>query len=206
MTTNGYENSPACRLIATDCCVCGRDLVDAVSVEAGIGPVCREKYGYTEAQLEPDWAAYEKLVMPQPSICITNPRTLANVITHRIAVSIAAPTVRRDILALAALGFATLSEKLAERVSGALVLEVTHRAPFLILKTPYNARLIDELRRVRGRQWDPKQKVNVFPLTSEADVLRVLRSVWFEDTFVLRDGRMTTLGAEMTRTALAVAR
>jgi gamma-glutamylaminecyclotransferase len=47
---NGYENAPATRLLATSCACCGRALLDAISVEAGIGPDCREKYGYGEAQ------------------------------------------------------------------------------------------------------------------------------------------------------------
>lgn len=40
-----YENAPATKLLATACACCGRALVDAVSVETGIGPDCREKYG-----------------------------------------------------------------------------------------------------------------------------------------------------------------
>jgi hypothetical protein len=204
MNTTGYENSPACRLIATHCCVCGRDLVDAVSVEAGIGPVCREKYGYNGAQLEPDWTAYYALVGNLDDTRVTRhvpPSTLANIITHRIAANIAAPTVRRDILALSALGFSTLSEKLAERVSSALVLEIERRAPILILRTPYDVRLVDALRSVRGRRWDPGQKVNVFPLSSEGEVLRALRSVYPAEIFVKTDGRIGVLG-----TALAVVR
>lgn len=40
-----YENAPATKLLATNCACCGRALVDAKSVECGIGPDCREKYG-----------------------------------------------------------------------------------------------------------------------------------------------------------------
>lgn len=32
------------QILATHCCVCGRDLRDAKSVELGIGPVCRRRY------------------------------------------------------------------------------------------------------------------------------------------------------------------
>lgn len=39
-----YENAPATKLLATACAYCGRDLVDAVSVETGVGPECRKKY------------------------------------------------------------------------------------------------------------------------------------------------------------------
>lgn len=39
-----YENAKATILLASHCCVCGRPLADAKSVELGIGPVCRQKY------------------------------------------------------------------------------------------------------------------------------------------------------------------
>lgn len=55
-----YENAPAAAMLATHCC-CGRPLLDAVSVEAGIGPDCRKKHGFDEAQTAPDWAAVARL-------------------------------------------------------------------------------------------------------------------------------------------------
>lgn len=41
-----YELAPATGMLATHCCACGRPLLDATSVELGIGPVCRDKYGF----------------------------------------------------------------------------------------------------------------------------------------------------------------
>lgn len=41
-----YEDSLACHELATKCCCCSRPLVDAMSVESGIGPVCASKYGF----------------------------------------------------------------------------------------------------------------------------------------------------------------
>lgn len=41
-----YQNSAACKIVATNCCCCGKPLVDAKSVETGMGPVCRKKYGF----------------------------------------------------------------------------------------------------------------------------------------------------------------
>jgi hypothetical protein len=35
-----YEDAPQTKMLATHCCVCGRPLVDAKSVELGIGPEC----------------------------------------------------------------------------------------------------------------------------------------------------------------------
>jgi len=37
----GYENAAATKLLATNCAICGRALVDATSVELGVGPECR---------------------------------------------------------------------------------------------------------------------------------------------------------------------
>src|SRR3954471_11004952 len=49
-----YENAPATKLLATHCILCGLPLVDAISVETGIGPICREKAGYGEIQASPE--------------------------------------------------------------------------------------------------------------------------------------------------------
>ena len=37
-----YENAAATKLLATNCVICGRALVDATSVELGVGPECRK--------------------------------------------------------------------------------------------------------------------------------------------------------------------
>jgi hypothetical protein len=44
--TMGYEDATATKIMATHCACCGRPLLDAKSVETGMGPVCRKKYGY----------------------------------------------------------------------------------------------------------------------------------------------------------------
>lgn len=54
----GYENAPATKLLATHCCCCARPLVDAKSVELGIGPECRKRHGFTEAEVEPNWKEF----------------------------------------------------------------------------------------------------------------------------------------------------
>ena len=53
--SSGYESAPATSLVATNCACCGHPLLDAVSVEAGVGPECRKRYGYGEAQAPADW-------------------------------------------------------------------------------------------------------------------------------------------------------
>ena len=38
-----YTNAPATALVATHCALCGRALLDAASVESGMGPTCRAR-------------------------------------------------------------------------------------------------------------------------------------------------------------------
>jgi hypothetical protein len=40
---HSYTDAPAVALLATHCALCGRPLLDAPSVECGMGPVCRSK-------------------------------------------------------------------------------------------------------------------------------------------------------------------
>lgn len=92
-----YENAPATKLLATHCACCGRSLVDAVSVEHGIGPDCRERYG---VDVVVDEAA----------------RKEANEIVFRLA---RRGLSRKDAQPLfdrlAALGFAVLADRVAKR-------------------------------------------------------------------------------------------
>jgi len=70
----GYENAPATKIMATNCCCCGKALVDSVSVETGVGPVCRKKYGYNKD-------VPEKV------------RALANMLVHALACAVSTATV-----------------------------------------------------------------------------------------------------------------
>ena len=96
-----YESAPATAMVATHCAACRRPLVDAVSVEMGIGPVCRERYGMGDASDE--GARFE-----------------ANALVYKLACG------RGDAGAIARLrelGFAKLADK-CERAQGLA------RAPF----------------------------------------------------------------------------
>lgn len=92
-----YENAPATKLLATACACCGRALVDAVSVETGIGPDCREKYGVTfdttnDAHVE------------------------ANALVFQVArKGMTAESARPIFDRLAALGFSVLADRIAKR-------------------------------------------------------------------------------------------
>ena len=46
--TGNYEAAPGTALVDQRCVACGRALLDAASLAAGMGPDCREKYGVSE--------------------------------------------------------------------------------------------------------------------------------------------------------------
>lgn len=86
----GYEDAAATKILATKCACCGRPLVDSKSVETGVGPICRKKYGYSAEVPE-------------------NVRSLANKIIHRLACDVSQGTVNgatmEAVEQLQALGF-----------------------------------------------------------------------------------------------------
>jgi hypothetical protein len=141
-----YETAPATLVLATHCVVCGRPLVDAKSVEVGMGPECRRRYGcddvhdVTEAQ-----------------------RKEANVATYRLALwrkeLLGAPTSKEAASLVARvreLGFVTLSSTLAQRLCDVALEVVEDRGSrALALSTPYDERFVAELkRRAPVRRWD----------------------------------------------------
>lgn len=58
----GYENARSTQLLATHCICCGRPLRDPISVETGVGPICRQRHGYTSQGDEDTRAACSKLI------------------------------------------------------------------------------------------------------------------------------------------------
>ena len=96
-TTMSYENAPATKLLATACACCGRDLVDAVSVETGIGPECRKKYAIDSDVSEAARKEANALVFA--------------VAQKNVGRRVAYPAFER----LAQLGFVVLAERIAKR-------------------------------------------------------------------------------------------
>lgn len=120
-TTNGYENSPACRMLATHCACCGRPLVDADSVEFGIGPVCRERYGFNEVQADPNWAEVTAVLLQigdaelESNVLknVTDVRAAANILTAFAARYQGQPMAIFASRAIAKLGYRKLAAKIA---------------------------------------------------------------------------------------------
>lgn len=173
----GYETAPATEMVATYCACCSRPLVDAVSVEAGIGPECRKKHGFDTAQGEADWAATVGAlgVLPQGAMLDTpgwigaaearDAHKAANVLVHHIAVAQDGPFVVAFTNAIRHLGYAKLADRIAKRLTKIVIgLE----GDMYVVKTPFSDEAVAEFRAIRGRQWVGERKVNLFPRTARA--------------------------------------
>lgn len=131
---------------ATQCAVCRRPLVDAVSVELGIGPDCRKKHGFDIA-------------------CDTYTRNEANMTVHQIAMGAEGPTLHWAIGYLKHLGF----EKLALRIAKRLVsVEIEEKNGRLYIDAPFKAEALQAFRTLPGRRFDVPSKRWSIPTTIEA--------------------------------------
>jgi len=168
-----YENAPATRMIAAECACCARPLVDSVSVETGMGPVCREKHGYFE-----------------PS-ATEESRKAANAIVHRIACAQTGPTVAPMIAALHALGFRTLAARIAKRLGA---IHVTRDADgALAVKAPFSEAFNASVRRCRGQRWVADRKVRRVPPSERAELWAALKASYPRGTVVFAPDRVAVL-------------
>lgn len=156
-----YENAPALGLVATNCCVCGRALIDAESLKSGIGPVCAEKTLAGREALDPGVRAE----------------------VNRLVYELAA--FGRDVRAverlgrLRELGFGELVARIEERLEALVKIRVrlfanTKRVyvelPAIEERAAFEAVLAD-LRAIPGRRWEVIPDVgkrNTLPKTNAA--------------------------------------
>ena len=177
---NSYENAPATKLIATNCACCGRALVDAVSVEAGIGPECREKHGYSEAQGEPNWTAaavcLASVQIDGGSAIVALPEDAhkaVNWLTYRIAIEQTGPNVLAYTNAIRALGYSKLAARLEKRLARVRIETANGR---YVVHTPYSPEAVDAFRQIHGRKWEPESKAWSFPAEFKKAVWEILCS------------------------------
>ncbi len=94
-----YENAPATKLLATACACCGRALVDAVSVETGIGPECRKRF-----------------LLADTAVVATDVWEAANKLVHAVArKGVSKATCRETCAKLVELGFPVLAARILKR-------------------------------------------------------------------------------------------
>lgn len=173
-----YENAPATKLLATHCAACGRPLVDALSVEIGMGPDCRKKYGYNEVV---------KGLANDPA----DRREQANRLVHRVAVHQDGLEAASAAAELRALGFERLADRLLERTAPVRVC-VTDEGR-LEVRAPYNEMATDMFRRIPGRRWDRERKANLFPSAARVELWDAL-CIAYRGLVLLGPGGLRVLG------------
>lgn len=156
MEHTGYENAPQTQLLATHCAVCARPLVDSVSVETGMGPICREKYGYN-VDVDPE------------------SRKRANRIVWEIAMARGQRPSVELLNELEELGFDRLAEKLSDSMVTIRVEQHPYANGYLI-STPYNPDTVSAWRRVPGRRWMMEEKANYVPASSKHKAWAILKA------------------------------
>lgn len=127
-----YENAPSTILLATACACCGRALRDAISVETGVGPECRERFSFDEAQGTPNWVAATELmreVAKESTIFVellarfesrefVDARSAVNVLVHHVAhqkSNLDNNIARKIFSSIAMLGYTVLADRIAKR-------------------------------------------------------------------------------------------
>lgn len=153
-----YETAPSTIMLATHCAVCFRPLRDARSVNFGIGPDCRKKYGFDEGD--------------------EDARAAANRIIHAVAL---ARTGGRDLAgdwdaltaatALAGLGFRKLADILAKR---AATIRIEEADGALFVWAPFSETTLPAWGRI-GARWDKERKCRVVPATLRAALWSLLQ-------------------------------
>ena len=167
--SDGYQNAPATKMLAVHCVCCGLPLLDAVSVQMGMGPDCREG-AFPDGVDECD-------------------RKIAN--EHVFHAALAAQTgnvvkVLEYAEMIRKLGFGELADKVGRRfVDGAEKAErkadivIEEDGDALVVKTPFrrseSTEFIDAWRTIPGRRFDRQRRANVVPKSQKAVVWGLLQ-------------------------------
>lgn len=140
-----YENAPATKMLATHCCLCGRPLVDAVSVESGMGPDCRENSGYYAEGVSEDQ------------------RSTVNAIVYRLAAGMPLDEMPAAIETVRAFGFHKLADTLGKKLS-TIVVEDRGDGTIAVF-TPYNPEFVPAVKAAAGgwAQFDRQLKAWIVP-------------------------------------------
>lgn len=180
-----YESAPATKLVATNCACCGRPLVDAVSVETGMGPHCRKKHGFAQADTEVEIVAVVTTLaatLPADVYAAVIPsagqadmaRVAVNRLVHRIAclddAAANLPLWIAMVNAVRELGFVKLADRIAQRWTK---IRIEEDSGTYVVRTPFNEELLPLMRAIRGRRW--AKPVNIIPTSERAQLWAALR-------------------------------
>ncbi len=162
-----YTEAIQTYLLATHCCACNRPLCDAVSVEMGMGPICRKAYMVSELAFE-DEAAHEEAnrIVYEISLAVSGSHGRQDELVH-----VASGVVAVQLGRLRELGYMKLAAKLEDLW---VPLKITAVDDRLELASPYDEAFVVALRRVPGRRWDSQKQVNTFPASARRQLWMVL--------------------------------
>jgi hypothetical protein len=167
-----YENAPATHLLNTYCAYCGRPLLDAISVEMGIGPECRKKVGLTNMDGHPNRPAANKVIY-----AISANRNDSEF-------------VKAQLQALRDLEFGQVADVLEDRLFP-VDITITEEGDRLVVKTPYNMEAVYAFAKIPGRKWLKLSASNSFPRNAKPAVWIVLQQFYAGSTAKGPKGRFT---------------
>jgi hypothetical protein len=186
----------ATALVATLCACCSLPLVDALSVERGIGPVCWGKHGAKKPTSPALWpevsVALDELEAHTPghlsalflvvreSAAREAQQDTANALIRLIAIEQHGQCVNLYTNALESLGYTKLAARIAKRLATVRIEMVQlpghqdnpHVEGYAV-QSPYEGG--EPLRFVPGRRWDKVRKANMFPVSSKRALFEALR-------------------------------
>ena len=171
-----YTTAPATKMLATNCACCSLPLVDAVSVETGVGPECRRKHGFAKPDTEVTYAAGCTLVSEVPEAAeivagTSTVRELVNRLVYRIARDQAGPHVITWTNAVRALGYTKLAARIAKRLAA---VEIETDGAVYLVRARFSDEHLAAMRTVPGRRWDRANKCDRVPEASKVALLAAL--------------------------------
>jgi hypothetical protein len=165
-----YQDALSTKLLATHCVCCGLPLVDAKSVELGIGPECRSKSGIT-SDIDEDV------------------RVKANELVYTASIEAQNGAVEKVLNIseeIRSLGLGVLADKVARRFKKGAIkasvkadIEIDEDGDVLIVKTPYRRgdakAFVDAWRNINGRRYDRENRCNRIPKSEREALWNLLR-------------------------------
>jgi hypothetical protein len=153
LVSSSYEDALATRMLATQCACCGRPLVDAVSVETGMGPECRKRH-LKDVPVDEDT------------------RKAVNALIYEIALKQSGMEIAAPLDELRKLGYDRLVKRIEKRCVPVRIEEKDGR---LLVRTPYDVDSVRAWRAIPGRRWDGEEKANTIPVGQRHSLWSLLR-------------------------------
>ncbi len=201
-----YENAPATKMLATACACCSKPLVDAKSVETGVGPECRKKHGFDKPDVLIDIAAACEIAAALPAEIgveimknASSTREMANRIVYRIAAEQEGPLVPSLTTALRGIGFEKLAAHIIKRIT-VLSIAIDEPNTAIALTAPYNPAFLTASAKIPGRRWDAVTKTTRFPRALMNEVLTALCAVYGVSAPILMPENVMTLADALAAT------